>query len=204
MKNILLIFFSFLLFGCSSPKVLNGRYYDPTSTFSIDTVSSPFNLKIHEFSKEFYKGVSFTDDLGIQVNVEVVIIPEDCLSILLEKNADEKMELFDAFFRQGFSELVERYPEAFVKHEENLFLEDISPAKYFIFSIPGGSHLIDLNTMNRPDCTRGYLISVCDNHIIINTHQKSVFAEGRSSNFDDIKNHLIKMRLSYRDETVNL
>lgn len=192
------------------PAVSN-RYYDPTGTFSVSAAQNLSSTRVVEHSDENYKSASFISDFGSFTGVQVVRCPEGIRPII-ETNSEAAFKYLDAVYKLGVIDpLTQKNPGTIAKHEENLILDQIGPAKFVILSIPGGSSIASAETGRKLDSTQSYLLSFCEDYVVIITHQNSpVFSQiandigtggdGEARN-QKMLNELVEIRSSYKDES---
>lgn len=191
MKLLLALITSVLIIGCyrssivieptftqMSPPLqgeLSGDYYyspERVYRFNIPAIQACPKELINDKSHT----ISFMDDLGNLIRVEVAIASEEEMnyfSALILKLSYKQVlqELFDSC---ALKPICNTFPLTDILDEGFIELDPIGPVYYAVLTIPGGSTLADAKTGKRVDSKRVYLVSVVDNHIVVLSAQESM------------------------------
>jgi hypothetical protein len=203
MKIVLkLAFICLLLNGCSTltqDVIRQGYYYDVDNAYKIKVPNylhrAHFN---HTYMAEgFHSAVTMDTDFGLMCRIEDVILPEDidCNNITCE-------HLEGLFYECVFMPICNKYPSTQILEQKYTEIEGIGVAYFGTLYIPEGGNLLEVQTGKRCDAKMTYMISFCENHLVVLSQQSpSNHLFGYASNRDNYPKYyqeLIDLRRSYQ------
>lgn len=193
--------------GCASPtRIIDGRYYDPSGSYSFATPVAMYDKSMTEKKLDQNRDfVSFQDPFGHLVRFEITKFPHDEILAISDK-PEELEKLLELIFKDCvLAAISQQYPNVKISQQNIENIEGIGTAYFAIINIPNGSTLIDLNHNQRLDSKRGYLLSFCENHLVVISNQESSLAEFAEQHCDvkvdrvkKMYDELVNSRLSYK------
>lgn len=223
-KLVSVLLFSTLLSGCNSKydscliqddifncktryKSIQGtfyddRFYDQKGWYSVQ-VPKQYQHQMEDFYTSHLSGSVFKDQFGNLMRFEIMKIPDDLLCPEFLENAHHSFG--EKFHECTVKVIKKKFPTTTVIHEE---LKESSggPFYFAILNIPKGSTCVNAITNEPADSTRGYLLFLSDNELIVLSNQNSplfdVADKYRDQNTKNeiILGQLLKMRELFRNE----
>lgn len=204
-----------LISGCSGfrakkNEIIDNYYYNYRGSycFKMPEMQSGMQIEQYYMSERTFNGVIIRDDFGNLVRIEDDAFPEedsDLLAKYILENSCQEV-LTSIFQNCVFMAILKQFPSTQVLEEKFVDINGIGQAYFAIIDIPGGSNMQNANTGQKADSRRVYMISFCENHLVVLSMQESLLVqEWRKRNAIDsieinqeLYDKLIDLRKSYK------
>jgi len=204
MRYLCLLTCLLALCSCTNPsRVIDGRYYHPSGSYSFEAPSHMYGQKMEEIQIDQTRSlVSFHDDFGNLLRFEVAKFPDE-FAVSSLTLADQEKALETVFENSVLAAIKQQIPTTKVLNKDVANIEGIGATYFAVVYVPNGSTLIDCSTGQREDSRRGYLLSFCENYLFVISNQESGLTEFAAKHSDvkvdrteKLREELVKARLS--------
>lgn len=205
LKSQLAFLFLTLLCSACQPRLKDGRYY--TDVFSVPDPGFAYNMKIDDLQlAPGCYALRFQNDAGDLLRYEVVDLSafKDDLSAIPKLKLAEVF--YELFYQRVYLPTKERAPGTRILKEEMKEIDGIGVALFLILYIPEGATFVDCVSGKPADSIRGYLLSLCEDTLVVISSQVSGFEQQQFNftgpdievNADRLLEEVTKARLGYQ------
>lgn len=181
-------------------KIINGRYQAPNELYSFNIPKVLQGAPIQEDNSSDLFMISMQDDFGHLLRIETITFMTD------DDRKGKETNILTDIFNAVIQIIRKQFPSTTILEEKLDNIDNIGPVCMAFIEIPEGSTLIDQKNKKRADSRRAYLISFCDNYLVIMSTQESPLVSlvkryDQAQRMDDhntLYDQLIQTRLSYR------
>lgn len=203
---------SLVMSGCSNlnhEKISqDGYYYNYKNSYKFKVPDNLYKPKIYEdyLPERNFSLVIIQDDFGNLARIEDEIFTDEIMDLLTGvETANKYSEFFETIFINCiFQPISEQISSIKVLEKKYVDLDGVGPAYFAALYLPEGATLQDSETGIRCDSERAFMISLCENHLVVFSTQTVIIKELRRFNMEDNSNlkkmyeRLVELRKSYR------
>jgi hypothetical protein len=176
-----------------------GHYHHPDELFSFKAPAMMPGAKIEEMLSPRIDVITFRDDYGHLIRVEVVTSTKEKyegLTALLRE--DEEKTVRELFVYCVFDLIAQAFPDTKILEEKFCEVEGIGNVFFVVINIPGGSTLQNADTGEVFDSMRAYTLFVKENQFIAISIQDGLpGSDFTEANNQFLFNKLLEIRSSY-------
>jgi hypothetical protein len=188
-------------------KIIQGRYFDSSGTFSIHVPNSP-DLRTLDIEERVAEDgtlhmVCFKDTkIGASKRVDVFTLPDTDHLDIFREHPDACGEILQSIFQNvTLSVYMEAYPGAISKFEEIVNPESSDAAFFSVIEGPDKYQCIDLGSGKFLNWAMGTLLFYSGQQFVILAHAMPFLPDlDFSVIVDHLRDSLVEMRGSYRNE----